>query len=692
MTSRHLVAVPTVCAPITQDVGVGYGLWTTAGALVVVTLSADASGGVVVRPRSESSAVWRRVGPSQSAIEYALVEVGRNESMTAGVEAVAAWCVVAVRYVGTASLTGATSAVSVPMSEVLGCPVSTAGGAALGLLSVTLEDSPPLPPNVGVVTDTTVVVTAATGSVAGVTAGIVQSGIANAMLGMLRCSEFDAEAEVDFVSNPGGWAVGRAALQYQRGSLLLVLILMSCVLCVCGCVVCVLYVRGERRAGLLAAVGEARLPSLLLVPVMVSSSMALPSGTSVLLYGDSSTEDYVLAVAVMVPLWAYLLLFAYRSTVGLRVGLERIPVDAAATRRLSGLQRVARFMMEPTYGPVVPSVRARNFAADVDGMDDGAGGVHVVGAQEDPEAPEPWLRRNYFFVADRRWAGYGGVEAIVGSLVDMLEGIPLTTRSVTVCVARPAAMCTLLLGMMVLLVVKRPNAVRFQQFSALAVTGLLLVANVLVIVNAAIVAPDLEAAAGQLIGTVSLVIVVLSMLDLLATVASMVPALRRSLGISGTSLSASLGRLRSAIDRKKKSDEEAHAAQPLLPLPPPRTEDDDDVSDDHSAPSEAGSPTTAKHIAPQPTATNQLTPIELDDDDAPPIAPPTAASSTSRPPPQSQPPTRFKAKSSPNCPPGMYRDLGDAAAFEEELEAMKTPAEIEAEQMRLFTEEVMRDL
>ena len=40
----------------------------------------------------------------------------------------------------------------------------------------------------------------------------------------------------------------------------------------------------------------------------------------------------------------------------------------------------------------------------------------------------------------------------------------------------------------------------------------------------------------------------------------------------------------------------------------------------------------------------------------------------------------------------MYRDLGDAAAFEEELEAMKTPAEIEAEQMRLFTEEVMRDL
>jgi hypothetical protein len=116
-------------------------------------------------------------------------------------------------------------------------------------MHLTLADSPPLPANVGVVADTGVVVTSVTGAVGGVTAGIVQSGIANALVGMLRCSELDAEAEVDFVSNPGGWAVGRASLQHQRGSLLLVLILMSSVVLVAGCVVCVMYARGDRAGG-----------------------------------------------------------------------------------------------------------------------------------------------------------------------------------------------------------------------------------------------------------------------------------------------------------------------------------------------------------------------------------------------------------------------------------------------------------
>ena len=41
---------------------------------------------------------------------------------------------------------------------------------------------------------------------------------------------------------------------------------------------------------------------------------------------------------------------------------------------------------------------------------------------------------------------------------------------------------------------------------------------------------------------------------------------------------------------------------------------------------------------------------------------------------------------------GMYRDLGDAAAFEAELSAMQTPAERETEELRRFTEEVMRGL
>ena len=719
------------------EVSIGYGMWSTSEAQVVVTLSGDAALGAVPRPRIDStspSTVWQRVGSSQSAVEFTILEIGRNESTIASSSSsstLTAWCVLAVRYVGTASLVGTAATLQIPMGEVLGgCRVGTPGASKFGLMYMILEDSPPLPPNVGAVADAGVVVTAVTGTVSGVPSGLIQSGIANAMVGMLRCAEFDPEDEVDFVSNPGGWAVGRPSLQYERGSLLLVTILMGCVLFVAGCVVGVMYLRGDRRAGgWMVAIGEARLPSLLVIPVLVSSSMGLPSGTTILFYSDSSALDYLLAIVVMVPLWGYLLLFAYRCTYGMRVELAPIPppspspatddTDNTATERgevssvgKSGLQRLARFMMEPTYGPVVPSVRARIFNADVlnnNNNDDDAGdGVRVVEEREDPEAPEPWLRRNYFFVADRRWAGYGGVEAIVGSLVDMLEGIPITTRSVPACIARPAAMCLLLVIMMLLLVFKWPNSVRFQQYSALSVTALLLVANILVVINAAIVAPDLEAVAGQLIGVVSLIIVILSMLDLLATLASIIPAIRRSMGITGTSLTASIGRLRAAIDRKKDLDNKNAAQQQILLaqplLPPPLIEGDDVFSeddDDNTPPSEAGSTTSAeipRHRKESRGGHNNddnedvelnpiYSPVDLDNNS------PSAAAGSS-----SSVATGAKGKGSGrgrgggDCLPGMYRDLGDAEAYARELESMRTDAEIEAERMRIFTEEVMRDL
>eukprot|EP00658_Telonema_sp_P-2_P076655 TRINITY_DN6750_c0_g1_i19.p1 TRINITY_DN6750_c0_g1~~TRINITY_DN6750_c0_g1_i19.p1 ORF type:complete len:171 (-),score=19.99 TRINITY_DN6750_c0_g1_i19:80-592(-) len=146
-------------------------------------------------------------------------------------------------------------------------------------------------------------------------------------------------------------------------------------------------------------------------------------------------------------------------------------------------------------------------------------------------------------------------------------------------------------------------------------------------------------------------------------------------------------------------------AQPLLPITGAH---DDDVGVDDNTPSEANS-TGSQHIVPIDVARSTTNkPIECSNSPSPTtISPCTSRSSspTRTLDPSTSPsclqPTRHSThnrhpsshpKASENCLPGMYRNLGDATAYEEELEAMKTPAEIEAEQMRLFTEEVMRDL
>ena len=313
------VVVPanaTLECPPPPTVDVGYGLWSGDGALVVVALSADATAGAEPRNRSEVGAVWRRVGSSTSAIEFAVVEVGRNETGPA-------WCAVAVRYVGATSLSGVSTSISVPLGEIVGCGADTPAGSLMGVVRVHLIEAPPLSSNVGTVADTSVVVSSVAGAVSGVGSGLINSGIANALVGMLRCSEFDAQDEVDFVSNPFGWAVGRADLQYQRGSLVTVTIVMCCVVAACCAVVCVIWVRNP-GSGLVGALGEARLPSVMVVPVLLSSSMALPPATSMLLYGGSSGGDRAFAACVMVPLWGYLCLFAYRATLGMRVEFEKV--------------------------------------------------------------------------------------------------------------------------------------------------------------------------------------------------------------------------------------------------------------------------------------------------------------------------------------------------------------------------------
>eukprot|EP00658_Telonema_sp_P-2_P070930 TRINITY_DN60288_c0_g1_i2.p1 TRINITY_DN60288_c0_g1~~TRINITY_DN60288_c0_g1_i2.p1 ORF type:complete len:161 (+),score=4.22 TRINITY_DN60288_c0_g1_i2:478-960(+) len=134
---------------------------------------------------------------------------------------------------------------------------------------------------------------------------------------MLRCAVFDAEAEVDMISNPASWPLGSAELQYQRGSLVFVGIAMCVWTSICCGVVCILRI-GSGTWG--EAVDTARFPSLMLVVVMLGTEMALPSASSVLFYGGSSGVDYVLSLVVAGPLIGYLVFYAYRASYGIGVG------------------------------------------------------------------------------------------------------------------------------------------------------------------------------------------------------------------------------------------------------------------------------------------------------------------------------------------------------------------------------------
>ena len=642
----------TLGCPPPPVVEVGYGLWGGDGALVVIALSADATAGAVLRYRTEVGTVWRRVGGSTLAVEYAVVEVGRNETG-------AAWCVVALRYVGATSLSGMSTTISIPLGEVVGCGADTPAGSLMGAVVVRLNDAPPVSSNVAVVTDTSVAVSSVAGAVSGVGSGLINSGIAHAHVGMLRCSEFDAQSEVEFVSNPFGWAVGRAELQYQRGSLTTVAIVLCCVVVVCGTLVCVLWVRNP-DGGWIGALGDARLPSSLVVPVLLLSSMALPPATSMLLYDGSSGGDRAFAVCVMVPLWGYLCLFAYRATLGVRVEFEKVEDVERCT--MPRWKRALHYLMEPTYELAIPQEPCEVFPAVADA--DGCG--HVPSRRCEDGGGEAWLRRNYFFVADRSWPAFGGAEAIVGSLVDMLEGIPLTSRSTLVCVARPAAMCGLLVFLMVLLVWRWPNAVRFQQWSALTVTGLLIVGNTLVVANAVSASPILEEAAGQVVFVVSTTIAILSLVDLLAIVGALVPSLRRSIGVTGSSLSRSLQRMKEVLKERANEEEMGALARPVLD----GDDDDDNLLLDCSGGDDP-------HSEADPiVGTAGKRPAEISSSS------PKATDGV----------VYLFGRGGQEVLMGMCRGLGDAEAFEAELMAMQTPAEREAEELRRFTEEVMRDL
>jgi hypothetical protein len=311
-----------------------------------------------------------------------------------------------------------------------------------------------------------------------------------------------------------------------------------------------------------AAVTAVRVPSVVLVVVAFAAEVVSGSASSVLLYarsGDVLWSDYVLALACVMPMWAYVGLYGYQVTWGMRVDVVPVePTGGGASlddsdeddgddyRQLEGdraqrvnpsgrqrlmWRRVLAYALEPTHVPCVKghglADQDINFAVDVD-LDIG----------------EQWLRRNYYFIADRRWAAYGAIEVAVGSIVDVIDGIPMTTRNPAACIGRPAAMVVLLTGLLVALVWKKPYSVRLQLWTAFVVVVLMLGSSILVMANVILVDETLDSTAAGLMAVAGLIICIFSALDVLLVMLTLVPALRRLLGLRASSLWNSIASIR----------------------------------------------------------------------------------------------------------------------------------------------------
>lgn len=399
------------------------------------------------------------------------------------------------------------------------------------------------------------VVTAASTTIATVVAlpsGLIQANIAGKMMNMARCSEFIPSDEIDFINNPAGWAVGREELKYQRGGLLLSIIVSGFIIAVAF--VAVLLKRFECDSWREAFV-RSRLPSFLLGAVLLSSEIAVSPATSVVLFGGSNPEDYILALIAVLPLLAFLALYLYQTSFGLQVDLRsvsqeqealNIATDVSSTTVPTLLQRVSRYLFQTTAQPVAKDT-----------------------------ASQEWLEGNYYFVDEKAWAPYGALEAIGGLLASILEGIPLTSSNQLECTGRLVVMGIILGGLFGMLLLKQPFAVRYQQYTAIVIGATLLTSNSVNIANSIIQSIELEDASTYLILSASLIVLLCSGIEIALLVCSVAPSLGALMGLDRSTFKSVLG-----AANTKPTQHPPHSENNILRLSLLLR---DDLSSDHSS-------------------------------------------------------------------------------------------------------------
>ena len=331
-----------------------------------------------------------------------------------------------------------------------------------------------------------------------ISSGIVRVGVTQTLLGMLRCTDFDATEEVGYTNNMFGWGIGREELRYQRGSVVSAMLLVSGVLVIIATIAAALLVCTSK--GYHGVMDIIRIPSSLLPLVLFAAEMGTSSATTLLIAPDHDAGDVVLGAVFLMSLGIYTALYIWRTIQHPQYCSSINTPTSHATKAKSAIQRALRYLLRPTHDS-----------------------ANLIKA--DPVDIQ-WLSANYYFVEDRRVPLFGGVEALVGLITNVIEGIPLISTNTTVCVVRPAIILVLLGGLVVFAILRVPNAVRLQQGGTVGITGALCLVAGLVIANVIAPSDGVELAAGYVAACIALVVMVVGAVELLCSLVRLYPPLR----------------------------------------------------------------------------------------------------------------------------------------------------------------------
>eukprot|EP00658_Telonema_sp_P-2_P006525 TRINITY_DN12470_c0_g1_i1.p1 TRINITY_DN12470_c0_g1~~TRINITY_DN12470_c0_g1_i1.p1 ORF type:complete len:387 (-),score=75.59 TRINITY_DN12470_c0_g1_i1:201-1361(-) len=270
-----------------------------------------------------------------------------------------AYVTLEIAYTGLPTLSGAQDTARFATHSVIRCPVNTSGStvpesypdrgvigptypldaSVLVGLRVTFESAGPPPAALDPTVDAGTYISAVGSLVSGMPSSLVRGGMVSSLRSMLRCSEFDPTDEIDTINNPPMWALGGEVLQHQRGSVAIAACIL--LLAAIGAVISVVSVTcGGGASTLTEATMVARLPSMALPLMLLVSEISTGSVATLLMYhpkgGEDNDEggrsggqlgvDVVMCICVGGTTWAYMIYYAYSTTLGCRV----VPVAAAA--------------------------------------------------------------------------------------------------------------------------------------------------------------------------------------------------------------------------------------------------------------------------------------------------------------------------------------------------------------------------
>lgn len=362
---------------------------------------------------------------------------------------------------------------------------------------------------------------------------------------MARCSDFNSTSDVGFLNNPFDWAIGAEELQYYRGSVVTVLVAVGALLLAGSCVVAGLIV--VKSLPTQEALITLRLPSSVLPIVLLLSEVGTSSATSLLLSGEHSAGDVVMALMLLIPMFAFSGVYAYQVFRGPYTFVS-VAHDRDVHHAHESLpKRLVKYLLNPTHEVTLVTTTKTHKVEDDGGL---------------------WMRRYFYFVDERRWAPFGPIEVAVGTLSNILEGIPMSDANKPFCVARPLCVLILLLGLMALLLWRPPNAVPLAQFTAIAMTGTMIVSCLVVVTNVIWSTDEIELTAVFVGGFASAATGVLGLVDVVGLLlSSLSPHMRGVLGLRSRSFAAAVLRKPQSGDDLDASLVAISASSPQPPLP-----------------------------------------------------------------------------------------------------------------------------